>query len=129
MEHSSYCAEGTHGVQQRLEDRLRICIGHLLTTGPGAAILQKKKVTVILSGDGTHIGKCLQVHNFTFTVLEVRSRVYNCDGNHILAILKEPKNYDALMKRLVDLRNEVAHLKINYVYQRLEIFSDCYRNR
>ena len=30
MEHSSYRAEGTPGVQQHLEDRLRICIGHLL---------------------------------------------------------------------------------------------------
>ena len=31
--------EGTHGVQQRLEDWLRIRIEHLPTTGSGAAIL------------------------------------------------------------------------------------------
>ena len=94
-----------------------------------------------MSGDGTHISKCLHVHNFTFTVLEEGSRAYTCEGNHILAILKEPENYDVLMKELVDLRNEVAHLKpidvnsitykINYIYhgRQLEIFSDCYRSR
>ena len=103
--------EDTHGVQQRLEDRLRIRIGHLLTTGTGAAILRKKEVTVKLSGDGTHIGKRLHVLNFTFTVLEEGSRACSCEGNHILALLKEPENYDSLMKRLADLRNEVAHLK------------------
>ena len=46
-----------------------------------------------------------------FTVLEEGSRACSSEGNHILAILKEPENYDSLMKGLADLRNEVAHLK------------------
>ena len=68
---------------------------------------------VKLSGDGTHIGKRLHVLNFTFTVLEEGSRACSCEGNHILAILKEPENHDSPMKGLADLRNEVAHLYIS----------------
>ena len=109
MEHSSYTRR--HSRCSATIRRLRIHIGHLLTTGTGAAILRKKEVTVKLSGDGTHIGKRLHVLNFTFTVLEEGSRACSCEGNHILALLKEPENYDSLMKGLSDLRNEVAHLK------------------
>lgn len=57
-----------------------------------------KKVRVKLSGDGTNIGKRLHVINFTFTLLDEGSVAYGYEGNHTLAVLKEPENYKSLAK-------------------------------
>jgi len=56
------------------------------------------------SKDGTHTGNRLPVLNFTFTVLEEGSRAYSCEGNHVVAIIKEPQNYDLLMRGLAETR-------------------------
>ena len=64
-----------------------------------------------LSGDGTNIGKRLHVINFTFTLLDEGSVAYGYEGNHTLAVLKEPENYESLAKGLEDIRLEVERLK------------------
>ena len=63
-----------------------------------------------LSGDGTNIGKRLHVINFTFTLLDEGSVAYGYEGNHTLAVLKEPENYKSLAKGLEDIRLEVERL-------------------
>ena len=60
---------GVCGVQQSLEDRLRVRIVCLHQQAPpNAAFYRTKTVNVKLSGDGTN--KRLHVVNFTFTLLE-----------------------------------------------------------
>lgn len=98
---------GTIGIQQKLEDRLSVRIRHLASHSQ----LKSNKVSIKLAGDGTNIGKHLHVINFTFTLIEEGSLAYGCEGNHSLAILKEPENYDSLSKGLEDLRKEVENLK------------------
>ena len=61
-----------------------------------------------LSGDGTWIGKRLHFLNITFTVLDKGVLAYCSDGNHPLALLKEPEK--SLQRGLEDLRNEVERL-------------------
>lgn len=102
---------GTVGVQQSLEKRLLIRAKHLQQVSPpGAEFCQTKKVRVKLSGDGTNIGKRLHVINFTFTLLDEGSVAYGYEGNHTLAVLKEPENYKSLAKGLEDIRLEVERL-------------------
>ena len=103
---------GTVGVQQSLEERLLIRVKQLQQVSPpGAELFQTKKVRVKLSGDGTNIGKRLHVINFTFTLLDEGSVAYGYEGNHTLAVLKEPENYESLAKGLEDIRLEVECLK------------------
>ena len=75
------------GVQQSLEERLRDRLTHLIRNTPDdAAFKLKKKVRVKVSGDGTFVGKRLQVVNFTFTILDEGKRAHSSDGNYCLAI-------------------------------------------
>jgi len=98
---------GTTGLQQSLEDRLRIRVAHLIEiSNPDAPFLQNKTLRVKLSGDGTNVGKRLHLINFTFTLLDEGSSVHSSQGNHLLAILKEPQKYDTLKTGLADIRNE-----------------------
>ena len=62
---------GVVGVQQALEDRVRVRISTLLQTVQSDAPFHiYEKVHVKLSGDGTWVGKRLHLVNFTFTLLE-----------------------------------------------------------
>ena len=102
---------GTVGVQQSLEDRLRPRILRLLKESPpNASFRTSKTIRVKLSGDGTWIGKRLHVLNITFTVLDEGVLAYSSEGNHTLALLKEPEKYEFLQRGLEDLRNEVERL-------------------
>ena len=125
---------GTIGVQQKLEDRLSVRIRHLASHS-----LKSNKISIKLAGDGTNIGKHLHVINFTFTVIEEGSLAYGCEGNHSLAILKEPEDYESLSKGLEGLRKEVENLKSievdgrryeleYYLGGRLEVSGISYRN-
>lgn len=103
---------GTIGLQQSPEDRLRIRVGHLIeVSNPDAPFLRNKTLCVKLSGDGTNVGKRLHLINFTFTLLDEGSSVHSSQGNHLLAILKEPEKYDTLKTGLEDIRKEVENLK------------------
>lgn len=78
---------GTLGVQQTLQDRLKVRIAKLLQVLPDSAPLKMyKRISVKLSGDGTCIGKRLNVINFTFTILDEGSAAYSAEGNHPLVI-------------------------------------------
>lgn len=62
-------------------------------------------------GDGTRIGKHLHVVNFTFAMPDEWSKAYTYQGNHILAIFKEPEDYESL-KRELDVIAEVEKLTV-----------------
>ena len=107
---------GTCGVQQTLEDRLRVRVSHLHKTAAADAKFQStKELNVKLADDGTNIGKRLHVINFTFTLLDEGSLAHSCDGNHTLAIFKKPEKYKYLHDTLEDIRSEVETLKMNTV--------------
>ena len=100
------------GVQQALEDRLRVRICTLLQTAqPDAPFRIQQKVRVKLSGDGTWVGKRLHLVNFTFTLLEEGSAAHSHEGNHALAIFKTDEDYEGLNNALEDLVSEVERLK------------------
>ncbi len=82
-------------------------------TSADAPFKLSKKVQVKLSGDGTKIGKRLRVVNFTFTLLDEGSKAYSFEGNHILAIFKEPEKYDSLKQMLGDVIAEVERTYYN----------------
>ena len=65
---------------------------------------------VKLSGDGTRIGKRLNVVNFTFTLIDEGYKAYACEGNHILAIFKDEEDYNSLKSALADIIREVENL-------------------
>ena len=103
---------GTVGVQQSLEQRLRIRIEQLLkVSSPNSTFCQSRKVRIKLSGDGTKIGKRLHVVSFTFTILEQGERPGSYEGNHILAVFKEPEDYDSVKNALADIIKEVEQLQ------------------
>lgn len=73
---------GTCGVQQTLESRLRQHVLHLHhISSPDATFRYNNCLRVKLSGDGTNIGKRLHVVNFTFTLLEEGALAYSAEGN------------------------------------------------
>ena len=103
---------GTCGVQQSLEERLRVRISHLHKTAPSdAALREKQTINVKLSGDGTNIGKRLHVVDFTFTLLEEGPLAYSYEGNHTLAMFKEEEKYEPSWDALGDIRKEVGQLQ------------------
>ena len=63
-----------------------------------------------LTGDGTNIGKRLHVVNFGFTFLDEGETAYSASGNHCLAIIKEPEDYDSMSNALKDIKAEVESL-------------------
>jgi hypothetical protein len=71
---------------------------------------QNKKIQVKLSEDGTNVGKRLHVVNITFTILDEGSKAMAADRNHVIAIIKEPENYEKLLKALSDIRRDVELL-------------------
>ena len=103
---------GTIGVQQSLENCLRLCLLRLLKVAPqDATFRHTKQIRVKLSGDGTWVGKRLHVVNFTFTIPDEGPMAYSSEGNHVLAILKVPESYESLANALEDIRREVCELK------------------
>ena len=102
---------GTCGIQQSLEERLKLRVQHLHKVASlDAPFHQQKLLRVKLSGDGTNIGKHLHVINITFTLLDEGSLAYSAEGNHALAIIKEQENYASLQNALEDISEEVRRL-------------------
>ena len=95
---------GYTGVQQHLKDRLEFCLQNL-------SLQDDELIQVKLTGDGTIIGRSFHVLNIAFTLINDLSSVSSCDGNHLLAILKCPENYDSLKESLEDILKEASELK------------------
>lgn len=112
---------GTNGVQQDIKERLQVRLQHLIKNTPAnEAFKQNHKICVKLSGDGTNVGKRLHVINVTFTILDEGSKAMSADGNHLIAIIKEPENYEKLAESLSDIRRDVESLK------HLEVGTECF---
>lgn len=80
------------------------------------------KLNVKLSGDGTNVARSLHVINFTFTLLEEVESRNSPSGNHTLAIIKVPEDYELLASGLSEIRQEIESLsQIEYNGQSIDI--------
>lgn len=104
----------TVGVQQTIKSRLEARVKVLVDKSQEEVSLANK-IRVKLSGDGTNVGKHLHVINITFTILEEGSQAMSAEGNHLVAVVKVPENYDSLYVALADIRNEVEELSNIYI--------------
>jgi hypothetical protein len=100
----------TVGVQQKIRCRLETRLKVLIEKGLIKPSHEHNKIRVKLSGDGTNVGKHLHVINVSFTILEEGSQAMAADGNHLIAVVKVPENYDNLLVALGDIRDEVEEL-------------------
>ena len=88
-------------------------IKHLVQVTPSNAPFKAtRNIRIKLAGDGTRIGKHLHVVNFTFAMLDEGSKVYSYEGNHVLAVFKEPEDYESLKNTLEDIIAEVERLTV-----------------
>ena len=53
-----------------------------------------------------------KVVTFTFTLLEEGNKAHSSDGNHILAVFKEPEKYESVKAALEDISAEVERLTL-----------------
>ena len=99
------------GVQQSLKESLERRVQHLeKVLPPDSSFKQNRVIRIKLSGDGTRIGKRLNVTNFTYTILDEGDKAHSFEGNYPLAIFRESEKYDSLKKALADLISEVSTL-------------------
>ena len=98
---------GEHeGVQIKFADSLKAQVERLQKEG-----FNDTTIKVKLSGDGTCIGKRLNVVNFTYTILNEGNIAMTESGNYVLAIIKTKENYDSIRVSLGDLKDEMENLK------------------
>lgn len=65
---------------------------------------------VKLSGDGTQIGRTLNLVQMSLTILQEGNICKTCTGNHLLALFRGPEKYHILAQALEDIANEIGHL-------------------
>ena len=92
---------------------------------PDAEFIEKKRIRIKITGDGTRIGKHLHVVNFAFTILDEGEKAYSATGNHCIAIVKEAESYEALKPALQDIIMDVqtvTSLTINETTYSIEYY-------
>ena len=90
---------GVVGIQQSLWERITVRLTSLVEKTDLPSIIRIK-----LTGDGTRIGRGLNVVNFAFTILEEGNRAQSVLGNHTVAIMNVSETYDELVNGLQDIR-------------------------
>ena len=61
------------------------------------------------------IGKRLHVVTFTFTLLDEGQRACSYEGNHVLAVFKEPEKYDTVKNALASCDGDRDRLCYKYI--------------
>ena len=110
------------GVQISFKESIVKQIRRLKSNG---VIQDGETIKVKVSGDGTNIGKRINVVNITFTILNEKQLAMSEKGNYILAIIKEAESYDTLSTSISDLVAEMQPLKeisVDDVKYNLEYF-------
>lgn len=69
------------------------------------------KLDIKLSGDGTQIGKKLNLVQFSCTIIQEGSICKTSQGNHLVALFTGPEKYDRLKLALEDVVSEINQLK------------------
>ena len=87
-------------VEEQIRSLQKNGVLHKITTGK-----------VKISGDGSNIGKRLQLENVTYTILTEKDVAMNEKGKCFLAMIKTTENYDNRKESLADLNNKMSNLK------------------
>ena len=95
------------GVQVKLEESLKDQAKRLLAENK---IKPTATLQIKLSGDGTRIGKRLQLFNFTFSIINEGKCAATEKGNYILAIVKTKDDYKGIRESLRDIIQDAATL-------------------
>ena len=95
------------GVQVKIEDGLKDQAKRLLEENK---IEPNETLQIKLSGDGTRIGKRLQLFNFTYSIINEGKCAATEKGNYILAIVRTKDDYRGIRDSLKDIIQEVASL-------------------
>lgn len=104
--------EGIVGVQQKIKPRLQLLLSNMIKNAEQNDKPLPKTIRVKLTGDGTQIGRGLNVVNVAFSILEEEEIVMSVRGSHCIAILKVSEaNYDELLSGLKDIINEARDLQ------------------
>ena len=67
-------------------------------------------INVKVSGDGTRIGKRLQLLNVTYTIINEGNVAMSEKGNYVTVVIKTKDDYIGIRDSLSDLRDEVRNL-------------------
>ena len=70
------------------------CHTHIERLKDSGAIKNREKIKLKLSGDGTNIGKRINVVNITFTILNEETLAMSEKGKYFLNALRTTENYD-----------------------------------
>ena len=105
MESEKYTREA-EGIQISFRESIEEQIRRLQKNGLLHKVTTGK---VKISGDGTNIGKRLQL--VTYTILTEKDVAMNEKGKCFLAMIKTTENYDNLKESLADLNNKMSNLK------------------
>ena len=62
------------------------------------------------SGDGTRIGKHLQLLNVTFSIINEGNVAMSEEGNYVIAVFKTKDDYVRIRDSLSDFRDEIRNL-------------------
>ena len=64
-----------------------------------------------ISGDGTKVGKRINIVNITYTILNEKNRAMSEKGNYLLAVIKTKESYDTLAESLSNIIEEMEQTK------------------
>lgn len=93
-----------HGIQMSFRESIIEQIKRLRKAGvlnPG------EMVKVKISGDGTKVGKRLNIVNITYTIINEKNRAMSEKGNYLLAVVKTKESYDTLAESLSNIIEEM----------------------
>ena len=91
----------------------------------GNALNNTDTLKIKVSGDGTRIGKRLQLLNVSYTIINEGAVAASLQGNHIIAIVKAKDDYVNIRDSLSDLREEMKNLSeisVNGANYKIEYF-------
>ena len=99
------------GVQQSVKARILQRLTILVSKNVKEGINTPSTIRIKLTGDGTQIGRGLNVVNIAFTIIDEGEKAQSVLGNYSIAILKITENYTELAAGLEDICKEAQDLK------------------
>ena len=113
---------GIEGIQISFQESITEEVKRLHSAG---VLKPSKTVQVKISGDGTKIGKRINVVNITYTIINEKNVAMSEKGNYLLAVLKVKESYENLSEGLSDLIKEIEQtktVKLGDISYQLEYF-------
>ena len=106
------CPNNIIGVQQSIKERIKQRIKCLVKQNEREGKSTPSTIRIKLTGDGTQIGRGLNVVNIAFTIIDEGEKVYSVLGNYSLAILKIGEKYEELAAGLQDIIAEAENCEV-----------------